>query len=111
MFPITSIVVAAHIDDLLAESAAERLAKSAKDSSRVNPFASALNSVWSIHRVRCDCPGPNASICIRSRPDRACSATSSASPGSARNDGWSILTGPADRSAAVPKLTDYPFRS
>ena len=50
MFPITSIVVAAHIDDLLAESAAQRLAKSAKDSSRVNPFASALNSVWSILR-------------------------------------------------------------
>ena len=69
MFPITSIVVAAHIDDLLAESAAERLAKSAKDSSRVNPFASALNSVWS------------------------------------------ILHGPADHSAGLPKLTDYPFRS
>ena len=68
MFPITSIVVAAHIDDLLAESAAQRLAKSARHSSRVNPFASALNSVWS------------------------------------------ILHG-ADRSAGLPKLTDYPFRS
>ena len=68
MFPITSLVVAAHIDDLLAESAAQRLAKSARDSSRVNPFASALNGVWS------------------------------------------ILHG-ADRPAAVPKLTDYPFRS
>jgi hypothetical protein len=69
VFPITSIVVAAHIDDLLAESAAQRLAKSGKDSHRVNRFASALNGVWS------------------------------------------ILNGPADRSAAAPKLTDYPFRS
>ena len=69
MFPITSIVVAAHIDDLLADAAAERLAKSGKDSNRVNRFASALNGVWS------------------------------------------ILNGPADRSAGLPKLTDYPYRS
>jgi hypothetical protein len=69
VFPITSIVVAAHIDDLLAESAAQRLAKSARVSNRANPFASALNGVWS------------------------------------------ILRGPADHSAGLPKLTDYPFRS
>jgi hypothetical protein len=69
VFPITSIVVAAHIDDLLADAAAERLAKNGKDSSRVNRFASALNSVWS------------------------------------------ILNGPADRSAGLPKLDEYPYRS
>jgi len=69
VFPVTSIVVAAHIDDLLAESAARRLAKSGQDSTRVNRFANALNGVWS------------------------------------------ILHGPADRSAALPKLTDYPYRS
>jgi hypothetical protein len=68
VFPITSIVVAAHIDDLLAESAAQRLSKSGKDPVRVNRFAGALNGVWS------------------------------------------ILHGPADRSAGLPKLTDYPYR-
>ena len=48
MFPITTIVVAAHMNDLLAESAANRLAKTGKAPSKGNPFANALNGVWSI---------------------------------------------------------------
>ena len=45
---IASIVVAAHIDALLAESAAERLARSAQTkSNRPNRVASAAKSVWS----------------------------------------------------------------
>ena len=48
MFPVTSIVAAAHINDLLAESAAERLARSGQPKSqRHNRIASALTSVWS----------------------------------------------------------------
>jgi hypothetical protein len=48
VYPITSIVVAAHIDELLAEAAAERLARSATSKShRTNRFAGALKSVWS----------------------------------------------------------------
>jgi hypothetical protein len=48
VFPVTSIVVAAHINDLLAESAAERLARSGKPSSkRHNRITSAVTSVWS----------------------------------------------------------------
>jgi hypothetical protein len=48
VFPLASIVVAAHINDLLAESAAERLARSAKPSSkRHNRITSAVTSVWS----------------------------------------------------------------
>jgi hypothetical protein len=44
----TSIVVAAHIDALLADAAAERLARSAKDQSdRPNRIASSVKSVWS----------------------------------------------------------------
>jgi hypothetical protein len=45
---ITTVIVQAHIDELLAESAAERLARSAKPSSpRSNRFAGFLQSVWS----------------------------------------------------------------
>jgi hypothetical protein len=48
VFPVTSIVAAAHINDLLAESAAERLARSAEPASkRHNRIASAFTSVWS----------------------------------------------------------------
>lgn len=43
-----SIVVSAHINELLAESAAERLARSARPTSpREHRFASAVRSVWS----------------------------------------------------------------
>lgn len=70
MFPLTSMVAAAHINDLLAESAAERLARSARpESGRQSRIASALNSAWS------------------------------------------TLSGAGNGSAAMPKLTDYPFKS
>jgi hypothetical protein len=70
VFPTPSIVVAAHINDLLAESAAQRLARSAKPASkRHNRIASAFTSVWS------------------------------------------NLNGAANSPAALPKLTDYPFKS
>ena len=48
MFPISTIVVAAHLNDLLAESAAERLAKTGKTSGKGNKVANALSGVWSI---------------------------------------------------------------
>jgi hypothetical protein len=48
VFPITSIVVAAHIDDLLAESAAQRLAKSGKTPGKGNRVSNAFSGVWSI---------------------------------------------------------------
>jgi hypothetical protein len=69
--PYTSTIVAAsHIDDLHAEAAAERLARSSRASSRSQGrIASALTSVWS------------------------------------------LLSAPADVMPAMPKLTDYPFRS
>jgi hypothetical protein len=45
---INSILVEAHIDALLAEAAAERLARSVKTASvRPNRIAAALKSVWS----------------------------------------------------------------
>jgi hypothetical protein len=45
---ITSMVVAAHLDELLAEAANERLARSAKATShRPNRIVSAVKSVWS----------------------------------------------------------------
>ena len=48
MFPMNSIVVSAHIDELLAESKSERLARSARSTSRhENRFASAVKAVWS----------------------------------------------------------------
>ena len=48
MNSLTTIVVQAHIDELLAASAAERFARSAKSSSpRSSRIAGALQSVWS----------------------------------------------------------------
>ena len=48
MNSITSMVVAAHIDALLAEAANERLARSARLAShRPNRIARAVKSVWS----------------------------------------------------------------
>jgi hypothetical protein len=48
VFPINSIVVSAHIDELLAESNAERLARSARSTSRhENRIISAFKAVWS----------------------------------------------------------------
>jgi hypothetical protein len=48
MFPVATIVAKAHIDDLLADAAAERLARSAKASSQApSRIADALKSVWS----------------------------------------------------------------
>jgi hypothetical protein len=58
MFPNTSIVVAAHIDALLADAAAERLARSAKaQSHRPNRVAAAVKSVWSTLVGPVDQPG------------------------------------------------------
>ena len=67
MFP-QQIVVAAKIDALHAEAAAERLARSTKPASQ-NRIASALKSVWS------------------------------------------TVTGGAERTLELPRLTDYPYRS
>lgn len=48
MQSMASIVVAAHINELLAESAAERLARTAKvQTERKSRIASAAKSVWS----------------------------------------------------------------
>jgi hypothetical protein len=47
VFSITMVVVKTHIDELLAESAAERLARSARPANRPNRIATALKSVWS----------------------------------------------------------------
>lgn len=48
MFPINSIVVAAHLNELMAEAAAERLARSGKvEAHRSNRIAGAVKSVWS----------------------------------------------------------------
>ena len=48
MNSITSMVVAAHIDTLLAEAANERLARSVRPTSqRPNRIVSAVKSVWS----------------------------------------------------------------
>jgi hypothetical protein len=59
VFPLASVVVAAHINDLLAESAAERLARSAQPTSkRHNRIASAFTSVWSTLSGAAD--GPTA---------------------------------------------------
>ncbi len=69
MYPLANLAVA-HIDDLLAEAAADRLARSVRATSR--------------------------------RPNRIADAARSV---------WSILRGPADQPATLPKLTDYPFRS
>ena len=57
MNPLTTIVAQAHIDELLAESAAERLARSARPASpRQNRITSALKSVWSTLSVAADRP-------------------------------------------------------
>jgi len=54
---ITTVIVQAHIDELLAESAAERLARSAKPSSPLsNRIAGALQSVWSTFGAPADRP-------------------------------------------------------
>jgi hypothetical protein len=56
---ITSMVVAAHIDALLAEAANERLARSARlTSERPNRIASAAKSVWSSLNGSADEAGP-----------------------------------------------------
>ncbi len=47
MHPIASIVVAAHINDLLAESANARLARSAQAPKARSGIASRFSSVWS----------------------------------------------------------------
>ena len=48
MNSITSILVTAHIDALVAEAANERLARSARSTSQApNRIASAVKSVWS----------------------------------------------------------------
>jgi hypothetical protein len=67
--PIASIVVADHINDLLAESTADRLARSARTPKAQRTIVSRLGSVWS------------------------------------------AISGAANGPAALPKLTDYPFRS
>ncbi len=48
MNPITTIFVQAHIDDLLAEAANERLARSVKaQNQKPNRFTGAVKGVWS----------------------------------------------------------------
>jgi hypothetical protein len=63
VFPITSIVVAAHINDLMAEAAAERLARSVKaERHRTNRFAGAVRSVWSTLVGQADSAGSLPSL-------------------------------------------------
>lgn len=58
MNSISSILVEAHIDALLAEAAAERLARSVKaESHRPNRITGALKSVWSTFAGPSDQPG------------------------------------------------------
>jgi hypothetical protein len=56
VFPITTLVVAARIDDLLAASAAERLAKSGKPARKGNRVANALSGAWSTLNRQADRP-------------------------------------------------------
>jgi hypothetical protein len=48
MFSPNHVIVAAHIDELHAAAAAERLARSARPANSRNRIASALTSFWSI---------------------------------------------------------------
>lgn len=57
MNPITTIFVQAHIDDLLAEAANERLARSVKAQSKPNRFSGAVKGVWSNLFGSADQPG------------------------------------------------------
>ena len=54
MNTITSLLVSAHQDELLAQAAAERLARAASQPGRPNPIASKARSVWSLLAVAVD---------------------------------------------------------
>ncbi|HXI81016.1 MAG TPA: hypothetical protein VNM34_09400 [Verrucomicrobiae bacterium] len=57
MTTFTSLLVSAHQDALLAEAAAERLARSATNKpARPNRIAAAAKSVWSLLAVSADRP-------------------------------------------------------
>ena len=56
MHAYAAILVANHIDTLLAESAANRQAKLAKRVDRANPFASAVTAVRSLLAAPADKP-------------------------------------------------------
>ena len=63
MNSLSSIIVAAHIDALLADAAAERLARSVKaESNHSNRIAVALKSVWSTLAGPTDQPGSLPSL-------------------------------------------------
>jgi hypothetical protein len=54
--PFTSLLVSAHQDELLAQAAAERLARAASQPGRPNPIARKARSVWSFLAASADRP-------------------------------------------------------